>query len=82
METAASTTEYAIFCFSDFLLTKNNYLKGSTFTANPDGTYTVEDTISAGGETAAQTAAIITGWAGEVKDGFTINWLVDAASCV
>ncbi|KJA23663.1 hypothetical protein HYPSUDRAFT_66074 [Hypholoma sublateritium FD-334 SS-4] len=54
---------------------------GSTFTTNADGTFTVEDTVSAGGETAAETAAIITGWVGEIKDGFTINWLVDAASC-
>lgn len=56
-------------------------LKGSTFSTNADGTFTVEDTISAGGETAAETAAIITGWVGEVKAGFTINWLVDSASC-
>ncbi|KDR67408.1 hypothetical protein GALMADRAFT_232075 [Galerina marginata CBS 339.88] len=55
---------------------------GSTFTTNPDSTFNVENKISADGKTAAETAAIITGWVGETKTGLAANWLVESVSCV
>lgn len=67
--------------FNNWYFSQRIIHQGATFSANADGTFTVKDTISADGETAAGTAAIITGWVGEVKDGLTIDWLVEAASC-
>ncbi|KDR70787.1 hypothetical protein GALMADRAFT_1346340 [Galerina marginata CBS 339.88] len=55
---------------------------GSTFTANLDSTFSVENKISADGKTAAETAAIITGWVGETKTGLSANWLVESVTCV
>ncbi|KJA23700.1 hypothetical protein HYPSUDRAFT_215014 [Hypholoma sublateritium FD-334 SS-4] len=57
--------------------------EGATFSANADGTFNVEDTVSADGESGhgEGTGDIIEGWVGEVKTGFTIDWLVEAASC-
>ncbi|PPQ75578.1 hypothetical protein CVT26_012681 [Gymnopilus dilepis] len=54
---------------------------GSSFTKNADGTYTVVDTISADGLTAAQTAADIEGWVGQTEPGIAANWLVDSVTC-
>ncbi|KAF8875417.1 hypothetical protein CPB84DRAFT_1750870 [Gymnopilus junonius] len=54
---------------------------GSSFTQNADSTYTVTDTISADGLTAAQTASDIEDWAGQTKTGIAANWLVDSATC-
>ena len=61
---------------------EGNDLQGATFSTNADGTFTVEDTVSVDGKSGGGgSAIIITGWAGEVKEGLTINWLVETASC-
>ncbi|KAF8875416.1 hypothetical protein CPB84DRAFT_1829161 [Gymnopilus junonius] len=54
---------------------------GSSFTQNADGTYTVVDTISADGLTAAQTASDIEGWVGQTETGIAANWLVNSVTC-
>ncbi|KDR70678.1 hypothetical protein GALMADRAFT_1349881 [Galerina marginata CBS 339.88] len=55
---------------------------GSTILAeNADNSFLVNDKISAQGETSAETAAIITGWVGETKEGLVANWLVESATC-
>ncbi|KAF8151562.1 hypothetical protein B0H34DRAFT_133628 [Crassisporium funariophilum] len=54
---------------------------GATFVDNPDDTFNVEDKLSADGHTAAQTAAILTGFAGTTLEGLAANWLVESAVC-
>ncbi|KJA23690.1 hypothetical protein HYPSUDRAFT_76808 [Hypholoma sublateritium FD-334 SS-4] len=54
---------------------------GAMFLPNANGTFSVQETFSDSVLTAAQTAAIIEGWVGEVKGGSTMDWIVEAASC-
>ena len=51
------------------------------FLPNANGTFTVQETISDSVLTAAQATAIIEGWVGEVKAGFTMDWIVEASYC-
>ncbi|KAF8151618.1 hypothetical protein B0H34DRAFT_801322 [Crassisporium funariophilum] len=56
----------------------NGAVNGSgpgTIVVNADGTYSVEKALSAEGKTAAETAAILTGFAGTTLTGFTVDWL-------
>ena len=64
----------------DFLLLTTTF-QNATFSANADGTFTVEDTVSADGKSGDNVGIVVAGWVGEVKAGFTIDWLVEAASC-
>ncbi|THU81315.1 hypothetical protein K435DRAFT_972390 [Dendrothele bispora CBS 962.96] len=54
---------------------------GSTATENADDTFNVHDDIGADGKTAEETAAILTGWVGETKEGIAANWLVLSVTC-
>jgi len=65
--------------------TPDGVIDGSNSTVlaeHADNTFLVHDKISAEGETSAQTAAIITGWVGETKQGLAANWLVKAVTCI
>ncbi|KAF8151615.1 hypothetical protein B0H34DRAFT_862025 [Crassisporium funariophilum] len=48
---------------------------------NADGTYSVGKGYSAEGKTAAETAAILTGFAGTTLTGFTVDWLAVSVVC-
>ncbi|KAF8151636.1 hypothetical protein B0H34DRAFT_801336 [Crassisporium funariophilum] len=53
-------------------------IKGSgpgSIVVNADGTYSVGQALSAEGKSAAETAAILTGFAGTTLTGFTVDWL-------
>ncbi|PPQ80461.1 hypothetical protein CVT26_003929 [Gymnopilus dilepis] len=52
-----------------------------TYNANADGTFEVTSIIGGNDKTAAQDSAIIAGWVGETKLGFSTNWLVLSANC-
>ncbi|KAF8152904.1 hypothetical protein B0H34DRAFT_677141 [Crassisporium funariophilum] len=55
---------------------------GSTVVDNADDTFNVENKISADGQTAAQTAAILSGFSGTTIAGPSgINWLVESVVC-
>ncbi|KAF8968570.1 hypothetical protein BDZ97DRAFT_1916013 [Flammula alnicola] len=55
---------------------------GSTILAeNADGSFLVNDVLSADGKTASETAAILTSWVGETKEGIVANWLVQSVTC-
>ncbi|KAF9457335.1 hypothetical protein BDZ94DRAFT_1240868 [Collybia nuda] len=52
----------------------------STYVDNGDNTFDVVGKNSAEGLTAAETAAIITGWTGTTLTGLTANWLVESVT--
>ncbi|KAF8151616.1 hypothetical protein B0H34DRAFT_862026, partial [Crassisporium funariophilum] len=79
------------------LVTEFNYVIGRSLSAaanaaihgsgpgsivvNADGTYSVGQGLSAEGKTAAETAAILTGFAGTTLTGFTVDWLAVSVVC-
>ena len=70
--------------FTTRILTPHLQLYGEvTYRANADGTFEVTSIIGGNEKTAAhvQDSAIIAGWVGETKLGFSTNWLVLSASC-
>ncbi len=50
-------------------------LQTATFTANSDGTFTVQDTTSTEG------ADFMMGWDEDIQPGPTALWLVETVSC-
>ncbi|KAK7462158.1 hypothetical protein VKT23_007760 [Stygiomarasmius scandens] len=50
-------------------------------TSVEDNNFTVQDALSVDGKTAAETAAILTGFTGETKQGRQANWLFDSVNC-
>ncbi|KAK7462157.1 hypothetical protein VKT23_007759 [Stygiomarasmius scandens] len=54
---------------------------GVIITDVEDNNFTAQDDLSVDGKTAAETAAILTGFTGETKPGMLANWLFDSVNC-
>jgi len=54
---------------------------GVIITDVEDNNFTTQDDLSVDGKTAAETAAILTGFTGETKPGMLANWLFNSVNC-
>jgi len=78
----ASPFSYVELEFSGLILLINSLQAApAVVTSVEDNDFTVQDALSVDGKTAAETAAILTGFTGETKPGRLANWLFDSVNC-